>query len=117
MLASLPLKHIAPPLVWEVPELTPLLLTEVILYIVPPLPLQLAKPPSSPAVLSLKVELASTQSAPMIFKAPPSLVALLSVNWEFVMVVVPSAHITPPYAPWLLVKMQLSTVNITSPEE
>ena len=54
------------------PELIPLLLVKVTLYIRPLLPTQLIAPPSSPATLSIKVELAIIQLLPSIYIAPPS---------------------------------------------
>ena len=52
-----PVRHIVPPLELEVPELIPLLLVHVILYIIPSLPSQYIAPPSSSAMLFVNVEL------------------------------------------------------------
>ena len=67
----LPVRQIEPPLDEPV-ELMPLLFIHVILYINPSLPSQLIAPPSSPAMLSMKVELYSLQPSPVTNSAPPS---------------------------------------------
>ena len=87
-----PVRQIVPPLELErVPSvgsmsLIPLLFRQVILYKIPLSPCQNTAPPSSPAMLSVNVELDKIQLSPATYNAAPSKLAPFFVNEALLMV-------------------------------